>query len=96
MRANPGYPRHDAHGLFERPGDAEDHLARTQRGALGQDRNPGKHQLGIDRRREPQRGPHAGAAQQTHQEIDEPSLPAENVEQGHRAVRTIFVPSSIP
>src|SRR5439155_17793525 len=89
-------PRHDAHRFLERAGDVEDHLARAERGALGDDGDAGEHQLGIDRRRQAQGGPHAGGAEQPDEEIDEPALPAQHVEQAHRATRTIFALSWMP
>ncbi len=96
VRPDPRHARHNAHRFFERTGDAEYHLARSERRALGDDGNAGEHQLWIDGGRQSERGPRTGGAEQADQQIDEPALPAQHVEQIHRGARRICAPSATP
>src|SRR6185369_241733 len=66
--------RHDRDRLLDRLRDGEDDLTRAERRALRDDRDARELELGIDGRRQPQRGPDAAGAQQRDDEVDEPPL----------------------
>ena len=96
VRLHARHAGHHAHRLLEGPRDAEHHLPRAERGALGHDLDPRELKLGVDGRREEKGRPDAGDGEEHHGEVDEAALAAQNIEQRHGAVRTIFVPSSMP
>ena len=96
MRPDACDPRHDAHRLLEGTRDAKDYLSGAERRALGDDRDAREVQLGVDRGGEPQRHPHARGAEQRNEEIHEPLLPAQDVEELHRRAPPIRALSCTP
>src|SRR2546430_5096472 len=86
----------DADGFLDGPRQAEQLLARAERGPGRDDRHACEVELGVDGRGQSRSRPHARDAGERHEQIDEPTLPAQNIEQRHGGVRTIFVPSSMP
>src|SRR2546425_9731788 len=63
--------RSDAHCLFERASDAENHLACAEGGTLGDDRDAREVELRIDGRRQHHRSPHAGDAERSEEHTSE-------------------------
>ena len=96
---------HDADRFFDRSGDAEDLLSRTECRPLRDHRDARKFELGIDRGRDTRRRPHPGGGRQRHRQQHESLLRREHGE--HAAARhrvawcahgfgtTIRTPSSI-
>src|SRR6185437_3008038 len=76
---------------LDRPRDGEQLLARPERRALGYHGDAREGELGVDRRRQLERRPDAGAAEHRDGEIDESTLLRENAEQ-----RTLFHQRALP
>jgi len=80
--------RDDRDRFLDRLRDRERHLSRAERRPLRHDRDARELELGIDRRRQPQRGPESAGAQQCDDEVDEPSLARHRTRERPRCSRT--------
>src|SRR5256886_15768840 len=89
----------NADGFLDGPRQAEQLLARAERGPGGDDRHACEFELGVDGRRENRGSPHARDAEERHEQINEAALAAQDVEQRHRgagAAWRILAPSATP
>src|SRR5206468_266314 len=96
VRLDARHAGHHTHRLLQRSGDTEHHLPGAEGRALSNDFDPGELELGVNGRGQLPRGPHTGKREECHGEVDEAALPAQDVEQRHRAVRAIRAPSATP
>src|SRR4029077_707040 len=73
--------RHDAHRLFDGPGNSEEHLSSPEGGALRHDEDSREGELGVDRGRKFECRVDAARTHQRHEQVDEPALRGEQVEE---------------
>lgn len=85
------HTRNDRHGFLDRARHGEHDLACAQGRAFDDDRDARKEKLGIDRRRQPRRGPDAGEAHERDREIDEAPLRTQEIEKRQATVSGISV-----